>query len=216
VPLMRLDFGALYNKYYGETERNLRNAFAAAEAMSPCVLWVDELEKGISVDSGDGDGGVSRRVLGSLLTWMSERTEPVFIVATSNDISQLPPELIRKGRFDEIFFVDFPNDEARIQIATIHLKKRGYDPAQFDVSGLAKLSEGYSGAEIEQAIVSASFEARARNEVLRPADILAEIERTRPLSVVMAERIDELRAWAADRAVFADDDLSVSRSSNEN
>ena len=216
VPLMRLDFGALYNKYYGETERNLRNAFAAAEAMSPCVLWIDEIEKGISVDGGDGDGGVSRRVLGSLLTWMSERTEPVFIVATSNDISQLPPELIRKGRFDEIFFVDFPNDEARIQIATIHLKKRSYDPAQFDVSGLAKLSEGYSGAEIEQAIVSASFEARARNEALRPADILAEIERTRPLSVVMAEKIDELRAWAADRAVFADDELNVSRSASEN
>ena len=216
VPLMRLDFGALYNKYYGETERNLRNAFAAAEAMSPCVLWIDEIEKGISVDGGDGDGGVSRRVLGSLLTWMSERTEPVFIVATSNDISQLPPELIRKGRFDEIFFVDFPNDEARIQIATIHLKKRSYDPAQFDVPGLAKLSEGYSGAEIEQAIVSASFEARARNEALRPADILAEIERTRPLSVVMAERIDELRAWAHDRAVFADDELSVSGSASEN
>jgi SpoVK/Ycf46/Vps4 family AAA+-type ATPase len=206
VPLMRLDFGALYNKYYGETERNLRNAFAAAEAMSPCVLWIDEIEKGISVDGGDGDGGVSRRVLGSLLTWMSERTQPVFIVATSNDISQLPPELIRKGRFDEIFFVDFPNDEARTQIATIHLRKRGYDAAQFDVPGLAKLSDGYSGAEIEQAIVSASFEARARNEALRPADILAEIERTRPLSVVMAERIDELRAWAANRAVFADDE----------
>jgi SpoVK/Ycf46/Vps4 family AAA+-type ATPase len=216
VPLMRLDFGALYNKYYGETERNLRNAFAAAEAMSPCVLWIDEIEKGISVDGGDGDGGVSRRVLGSLLTWMSERTEPVFIVATSNDISQLPPELIRKGRFDEIFFVDFPNDEAREQIATIHLKKRSYDPAQFDVAGLARLSAGYSGAEIEQSIVSASFEARARNEALRPADILAEIERTRPLSVVMAEKIDELRAWAHDRAVFADDELAVSRSASEN
>jgi len=159
---------------------------------------------------------VSRRVLGILLTWMSERTEPVFIVATSNDISQLPPELIRKGRFDEIFFVDFPNDEAREQIATIHLKKRSYDPAQFDVAGLARLSAGYSGAEIEQSIVSASFEARARNEALRPADILAEIERTRPLSVVMAEKIDELRAWAHDRAVFADDELAVSRSANEN
>ena len=205
VPLMRLDFGALYNKYYGETERNLRHAFAAAEAMSPCVLWIDEIEKGISTDSGDGDGGVSRRVLGGLLTWMAERTEPVFIVATSNDISQLPPELIRKGRFDEIFFVDFPAVEVRAQIAAIHLKKRGYDPAQFDVQGLAQLAEDFSGAEIEQAIVSASFEARARNETLRPADILAEIERTRPLSVVMAERIEALRAWAADRAVFADE-----------
>jgi ATP-dependent 26S proteasome regulatory subunit len=206
VPLMRLDFGALYNKYYGETERNLRNAFAAAESMSPCVLWIDEIEKGISTDGGDGDGGVSRRVLGSLLTWMSERKEPVFIVATANDISQLPPELIRKGRFDEIFFVDFPDATARVQIASIHLKKRGYDPAKFEVDGLAKLSAGFSGAEIEQAIVSASFEARARGDALRPADILAEIERTRPLSVVMAERISALRAWAADRAVFADDD----------
>ena len=136
---MRLDFGALYNKYYGETERNLRNAFAAAEAMSPCVLWIDEIEKGISVDGGDGDGGVSRRVLGSLLTWMSERTQPVFIIATSNDISQLPPELIRKGRFDEIFFVDFPGTEARMQIATIHLKKRGYDPAHFEVAGTGEI-----------------------------------------------------------------------------
>jgi SpoVK/Ycf46/Vps4 family AAA+-type ATPase len=206
VPLMRLDFGALYNKYYGETERNLRNAFAAAEAMSPCVLWIDEIEKGVSTDGGDGDGGVSRRVLGSLLTWMSERTEPVFIVATANDISQLPPELIRKGRFDEIFFVDFPNPAARAQIAAIHLKKRGHDPAQFEVESLAKLAAGYSGAEIEQAIVSASFEALARGDALRGADILAEIERTRPLSVVMAERIDALRAWASERAVFADDD----------
>ena len=205
VPLMRLDFGALYNKYYGETERNLRNAFAAAEAMSPCVLWIDEIEKGIATDEGDGNDGVSRRVLGSLLTWMSERKEPVFIVATSNDISRLPPELIRKGRFDEIFFVDFPSEDARTQIATIHLKKRGYDPAHFDVAALAKLSESFSGAEIEQAIVSASFETRARDEVLRSADILAEIERTRPLSVIMAERIDALRMWASERAVFADD-----------
>ena len=205
VPLMRLDFGALYNKYYGETERNLRGALAAAESMSPCVLWIDEIEKGIATDSGDGEGGVSRRVLGSLLTWMSERTEPVFIVATANDISQLPPELIRKGRFDEIFFVDFPSRAAREQIARIHLKKRGHDPNKFEIDGLARLAESFSGAEIEQAIVSASFEARARKDALRPADILAEIERTRPLAVVMAERIDALRAWAADRAVFADE-----------
>jgi ATP-dependent 26S proteasome regulatory subunit len=205
VPLMRLDFGALYNKYYGETERNLRNAFAAAESMSPCVLWIDELEKGISTDGGDGDGGVSRRVLGTLLTWMAERREPVFMVATANDISQLPPELIRKGRFDEIFFVDFPGAAARAQIAGIHLRKRGHDPAAFDVDGLARLAAGFSGAEIEQAIVAASFEARARSEALRPADILAEIERTRPLSVVMAERIDALRSWASERAVYADE-----------
>jgi ATP-dependent 26S proteasome regulatory subunit len=204
VPLMRMDFGALYNKYYGETERNLRNAFAAAESMSPCVLWIDEIEKGISTDGGDGDGGVSRRVLGTLLTWMAERSEPVFIVATANDISRLPPELIRKGRFDEIFFVDFPQSAAREQIALIHLKKRSLDPSQFDLPGIARMSAGFSGAEIEQAIVSASFEARARDATLGTADILAEMERTRPLSVVMAERIDALRDWAAERAVFAD------------
>jgi len=209
VPLMRMDFGALYNKYYGETERNLRNAFAAAESMSPCVLWIDEIEKGISTDSGEGDGGVSRRVLGTLLTWMAERKEPVFMVATANDISQLPPELVRKGRFDEIFFVDFPKQEARMQIARIHLGKRGHDPAKFDVEGLARLSEGFSGAEIEQAIVSASFEARARNEPLASADILAELERTRPLSVVMAEKIDALRDWASERAVYADEPESA-------
>jgi SpoVK/Ycf46/Vps4 family AAA+-type ATPase len=204
VPLMRMDFGALYNKYYGETERNLRNAFAAAESMSPCVLWIDEIEKGIATDSGEGDGGVSRRVLGTLLTWLAERKEPVFIIATANDVSQLPPELVRKGRFDEIFFVDFPSAAAREEIARIHLKKRGYDPAGFDVAGLAERCENFSGAEIEQAIVSASFEVLARGNALTAADILAEIERTRPLSVVMAEKIDALRDWASERAVFAD------------
>jgi len=207
VPLMRLDFGALYNKYYGETERNLRAAFAAAESMSPCVLWIDELEKGISTDSGEGDGGVSRRVLGTLLTWMSERTDPVFIVATANDISKLPPELIRKGRFDEIFFVDFPGAAAREQIVRIHLGKRRQDLAKFEVAGIARLTEGFSGAEIEQAVVSASFEARSRNQAMATSDVQAEIERTRPLSVVMAEKIDALRGWAAERAVYADEPI---------
>jgi len=205
VPLMRLDFGALYNKFYGETERNLRRAFAAAEGMAPCVLWIDEIEKGVS-GSGDSeqDGGVSRRVLGSLLTWLAERKRPVFIVATANDISLLPPELIRKGRFDEIFFVDFPNQAAREQIVTIHLRKRGLDPAAFDVTALAAQTEGFSGAEIEQAIIGASFETRAAGKSLDSAAIVSEITRTRPLSVIMAERIDALRDWAADRAVMAD------------
>lgn len=206
VPLMRLDFGALYNKYYGETERNLRRALAAAEGMAPCVLWVDEIEKGLATGGAEQDGGVSRRVLGSLLTWLAERDKPVFIVATANDISELPPELIRKGRFDEIFFVDFPHAKAREAIAQIHLRKRGHDPAAFDVPAFARLSEGFSGAEIEQAIVAASFEARARGAALASADILLELERTRPLSVIMAERIGALRAWARDRAVYADDE----------
>jgi len=205
VPLMRLDFGALYNKFYGETERNLRRAFAAAEGMAPCVLWIDEIEKGVA-GTGDSeqDGGVSRRVLGSLLTWLSERSRPVFIVATANDISLLPPELIRKGRFDEIFFVDFPNHAAREQIVGIHLRKRRLDPAAFDVTALAARTEGFSGAEIEQAIIGASFETRAAGRPLDSTAIAAEIARTRPLSVIMAERIDALRAWAADRAVMAD------------
>ncbi len=205
VPLMRLDFGALYNKYYGETERNLRQAFAAAEGMAPCVLWMDEIEKGVSTGSGDQDGGVSRRVLGSLLTWMSERRKAVFVVATANDISQLPPELIRKGRFDEIFFVDFPNEDARRQIFGIHLRKRGLDPKNFDLTPLVAMATGFSGAEIEQAVIAASFEARAAQRPMDQAALVTELQRTRPLSVVMAERVEALRDWATDRAVLADD-----------
>jgi len=209
VPLMHLDLGAIYNKYHGESERNLRAALAAAEGMAPCVLWIDELEKGLSVGGGEQDGGVSRRVLGTFLTWLSERDgahKPVFVVATANDISSLPPELIRKGRFDEIFFVDLPNLEARVQILNIHLKKRGLDPAGFAVNTLAQQCDGFSGAEIEQALISAVFEARARG-VATPSseDIVQELTRTRPLSIVMAERINALRAWACDRAVMAED-----------
>jgi len=208
VPLMRLDFGALYNKYYGETERNLRQAFLAAEGMAPCVLWIDEIEKGVATGGGgEEDGGVSRRVLGSLLTWLSERDKPVFIVATANDISQLPPELIRKGRFDEIFFVDFPNKAAREQILGIHLRKRGLDTGKFDLPALVAASEGFSGAEIEQAVIAASFEARAAKREVDGGGLAAELARTRPLSVIMSERIDALRAWAADRAVMADEPL---------
>jgi SpoVK/Ycf46/Vps4 family AAA+-type ATPase len=209
VPLMRLDFGALYNKFYGESERNLRNALAAAQGMAPCVLWIDELEKGISTGGGDQDGGVSRRVLGTFLTWLSERgsaKQPVFIIATANDIASLPPELIRKGRFDEIFFVDFPNAPAREQIFSIHLKKRGLDPSVFDLAACAAAASGYSGAEIEQAVISAILEARARGGAVGTEDLLRELGRTRPLSVVMSERVGALREWAHDRAVLADHD----------
>lgn len=203
VPLMRLDFGALYNKYLGETERNLREALKAADAMSPCVLWIDELEKGISTNNGS-DGGESKRVLGALLTWMAERKSRVFIVATSNDIESLPPELVRKGRLDEIFFVDLPDADSRKTIFSIHLKKRRQDVSAFDLEKLTAKTEGFSGAEIEQAVVAALYEANARKVSVGNEHILDEINRTKPLSVVMGERIAYLRAWAQDRTVKAD------------
>ena len=202
IPLLRLDFATLYNKYHGETERNLRESLRAAEAMAPCVLWIDEIEKGLS--TSDSDAGTSRRVLGTLLTWMAEQAEGVFLVATANDISALPPELIRKGRLDEIFFVDLPDPATRKRIAEIHLRKRGEDPLHFNTGELARRTEGFSGAEIEQLVVSALYAAHARGTPLRDADLFAEAELTRPLSVVMAERIDALRDWARTRTVSVD------------
>jgi len=202
VPLLRLDFGALYNKFHGESERNLRESLKTAEVMAPCVLWMDEIEKGIAV--GDNDGGTSRRMLGTLLTWMAEKKTPVFIVATANDIERLPPELVRKGRFDEIFFVDLPKPDARWTIFRIHMDKRDLDPKHYDVDRLVAETEGFSGAEIEQAIVSALYSAHAQEEELQTSHLLHEIQTTRPLSVVMAEQIDKLRHWASERTVPAD------------
>ncbi len=202
VPLLRLDFGTLYNKYHGETERNLRESLQQAEVMSPCVLWIDEIEKGIS--SGSSDSDVSRRVLGTFLTWMAEKDQSVFVVATANDITQLPPELIRKGRFDEIFFVDLPSPKVRATILQIHFRNRELDPAGFDLPVLVAASDGFSGAEIEQGVVAALYAANALGEVPATRHVLAEFERTRPLSVVMAEKVQALRTWAADRTVAAD------------
>jgi MoxR-like ATPase len=202
VPLLRVDFGVLYNKYYGETERNLRKALDTAEVMSPCVLWMDEIEKGLAADNNDD--GLSRRVLGTLLTWMAERKKAVFLVATANDIARLPPELIRKGRFDEIFFVDLPSDENRREIINIHLRKRNLDPAQFDMDRLSQAAEGFSGSEIEQAVVSAMYTAHAQERSLSQDDLVTEIQQTRPLSVVMSEKVEELRAWASSRTVSCD------------
>jgi ATP-dependent 26S proteasome regulatory subunit len=202
IPLLRLDFGVLYNKYYGETERNLRRALETAELLAPCVLWMDELEKGVA--TGDEDDGLSRRILGTLLTWMSERRSAVFVVATANAISRLPPELVRKGRFDEIFFVDLPSAETRRQILDIHLQKRGLNPANFDLASLAETSDGFSGSELEQAIVSASYAARAQSHGLAQDRLLEEIRLTKPLSVVMAEQVNELRQWATGRTVPCD------------
>lgn len=201
VPLLRFDFGTLYNKFHGETERNLREALRAAEAMAPCVLWIDEIEKAVA--SGDNDGGTSRRLLATLLTWMAERTAAVFIVATANAIEQLPPELIRKGRMDEIFFVDLPDAATRAEIFAIHLRKREHKPLDFDLMALTGITAGFSGAEIEQSIVAATYLAREQGVALNTAHLRSEIEQTRPLSRVMAEQMTQLRNWARDRTVSA-------------
>ncbi len=202
VPLLRLDFGTLYNKFFGETEKNLRDALKTATAMAPCVLWIDEIEKAIA--QGDYDSGTSRRMLGTLLTWMAENTHLVFIVATANDISGLPPELIRKGRLDEIFWVDLPSADVRAEILRIHLTQRGESAEAVDLGALVQTSAGFSGAELEQAVVSALYYAREENEPLATRHVLEELEMTRPLSVVMAEKIAAMRAWAESRCVFAD------------
>jgi len=202
MPLLRLDIAALYNKFFGETERNLRDALKLAEQMSPCVLWVDEIEKGLA--TGDNDGGVSQRVLGTLLTWMAERTAPVFMVATANAIDQLAPELMRKGRFDEVFFVDLPSSSIREQIFSIHLQRRELAAAEFDLVALAAASAGFSGAEIEQVIVSALYMAQAQQRAVDQALLVQAIQATAPLSVVMAEQITALRDWARGRTVSAD------------
>ena len=202
LPLLRLDFATLYNKYHGETERNLRESLKTADVMAPCVLWIDEIEKGLA--GKGGETGTSQRVLGTFLTWMAEKDSGVFVVATANDISMLPPELVRKGRFDELFFVDLPGQRVREQILIIHLKARDQDPMRMDITAIAEAADGFSGAEIEQAIVSASYAAHAQKTPLSAEHLIEEIRRTRPLSVVMAERIAELRQWASGRTVPSD------------
>jgi hypothetical protein len=204
VPLVRLDFGALYNKFHGETEKNLRDALDSAEQLAPCVLWMDEIEKGLASSGGEEDGGVSRRILGYFLTWMAERQSRVFMVATANAVQQLPPELLRKGRFDEIFFVDLPDAPTRGEIFQLHLDKRKIDWSAFSLAHLSDASAGFSGAEIEQAIVSAMYSAHADLGVVDEARLLEEIRNTRPLSVLMAEQVQALRHWASTRTVPAD------------
>jgi len=201
MPLLRFDFAALYNKFHGESEKNLRDALKQAELMSPCVLWIDEIEKGLS--TGTNDGGVSQRLLGTFLTWLAEKRNRVFVVATANDISGLPPELMRKGRFDEIFFVDLPVPAVRADIIDIHLRRRGLNPEQFDTVALTGASEGFSGAEIEQGLVAALYAAHALREEPATKHVLAEFHRSKPLSVLMAEKISALRAWAEGRTVAA-------------
>jgi len=204
-PLLRLDPGVLYNSFVGESERNLRQALRQIEMMSPVILWIDEIEKGFaSAASQSTDGGLSKRMFGTLLTWMQDHEAPVFVIATANDIEALPPELLRKGRFDEIFFVDLPNENTRKRIFEIHLRKRRRDPEQFNLDALAEVAEGYSGAEIEQAVLSALHEAFAKNTDLKTNLILSALQTSPPLSVTMAEKVESLRAWAKGRCVPAD------------
>lgn len=204
LPLLRLDPGTLYDKYVGDSEKNFRRAVRMAERMAPAVLWIDELEKAFTTTSGEQDGGVSQRVFGSFLSWLQERRGDVFVVATSNDVSRLPPEFIRKGRFDEVFFVDLPDRNARRLIFEIHLRKRRVDTSRLDLDQLAALTSGFSGAEIEQVVISALFSAFAAKQPVETAIIHEEIAATTPLSRTMAERLTSLREWARDRTVNAD------------
>ena len=204
-PLLRLDPGSLYASYVGESERNLREALKQTEMMAPVILWIDEIEKAFaSAASRSADGGLSQRMFGSLLTWLQEHKAPVFVIATANDIEALPPELLRKGRFDEIFFVDLPEKRVRKQIFAIHLKKRRREAKDFDLDQLAEASKGYSGAEIEQAVVAALHEAYAEKTKLHTKQILATLSNSPPLSVTMAEKVQALLAWAKGRCVPAD------------
>lgn len=203
LPLLRLDFSTLFNKYIGETEKNLRTSLNEAERMAPCLLWIDEIEKGLS--AGDSDTGTSQRILGTLLTWMSERTNPIFMVATANDVSKLPPELLRKGRFDELFFVDLPKQSVRKSIFEIHLAKRNLDVNHFHLDKLSLLSEGFSGAEIEQGIISGEYAALADNVKLSQSHIENALSQTRPLSILRNEDFKHLREWAQQRCVMVDD-----------
>ena len=204
LPLLKLDPANLYDKYIGDSEKNFKRALHIAERMAPVILWIDELEKAFAQGGDDADGGVSRRVFGSFLAWLQERRGDVFVVATSNDVSRLPPEFIRKGRFDEVFFVDLPTPTVRQSIFDIHLVRRKQQAKQFDLIKLAAVSEGFSGAEIEESVVAGLFTAFAANTPLTTEMLLAEIKRTRPLAMTMTEKIGELRAWAQDRTVMAD------------
>jgi len=203
LPLIRLDLGRVYSGLVGSSENNIREAIKTTEAVSPCILWIDEIEKGLSgsQSGGSSDGGTSTRVFGTVLTWMQEKTSPVFVIATANDISQLPPEFLRKGRFDEIFFVDLPSQPERAEIFQIQLDRFGWNDSSLDLEQLSKESEGFSGAEIEQAIVSARFDVFSeRAGGMATENILSSLKQTVPLSRTMGDRIDTLRRWAAHRA----------------
>ena len=202
LPLLRIDIGKIFHGIVGASEANLRHVFKTAESISPCVLWCDEIDKAMSGSGSSNltDGGTSARVLGSLLTWMQEKQSAVYVVATANDVTNLPPELLRKGRFDEIFFVDLPSEEDRAEIFSIHIQKCKRDPSQFDIDALAEITDGYTGAEIEACIISGMYDAFDEKRDVTTKDIMASITETIPISVTMSEKITALREWALKRA----------------
>jgi MoxR-like ATPase len=204
LPLLKLDVGRLFDRYVGESERNFRKAIEQAEAMAPACLWLDEIEKAFSSTGSDVDGGLGRRMFGFFLTWLQEKRAEVFVVATANDLGSLPPELLRKGRFDEIFFVDLPAADSRRRIFEIHLELRKQDPAAFDLERLVLGSEGFSGAEIEQAVIAALYRALHSDRPLDTATVLRELGETVPLSVSRREDVEQLRSYARDRFVPVD------------
>ena len=205
LPLLRLDMGRVFEGLVGSSEDNARQAIRLAEAIAPSILWIDELEKGFSgiQSSTFSDAGTTARVFGTFVTWLQEKTSPVFVISTANNIAALPPELLRKGRFDEIFFVDLPKKPEREEIFAIHIRKRRRDPAQFDLDKLAAAAEGFSGSEIEQAVISALFDAFDARQELTTQGILASVEETVTLAQTMEEEINALREWAIARARLA-------------
>jgi ATP-dependent 26S proteasome regulatory subunit len=202
LPLLRFDMGRMFGSFVGSSEENVRRAIAVAESIAPAVLWVDEIDKAFSGSQSSAltDGGTTARVFGTFLTWLSEKTAPVFVVATANEVSQLPPELLRKGRFDEIFYVDLPSAEERREIFRIHLAKRNRNPDSFDLEPLVTASPEFSGAEIEEAIISALYDAFYDRHELSTSHILAVLGQTVPLAKTMAEKVAAQRTWAAGRA----------------
>jgi SpoVK/Ycf46/Vps4 family AAA+-type ATPase len=202
LPLLRFDVGRMFSSLVGSSEENIRRAIQVAESVAPVILWIDEIDKALAgaANSAGSDGGTAARVFGTLLTWLSEKTSSVFVIATANDISNLPPELLRKGRLDEIFFVDLPTVVERKEIFRIHLAKRGRDPAGFDLDDLARVSEGFNGAEIEEAVIAALFDAFSGQTELSTAIVKGAIADTVPLSKTMSEELNRLRTWAAGRS----------------
>jgi SpoVK/Ycf46/Vps4 family AAA+-type ATPase len=201
LPLLRLDVGRIFSSFIGSSEENLRKAIRVAESISPAVLWVDEIEKGLAGNAGAAvtDSGVSARVFGALLTWLQEKTAPVFVVATANRIDALPPELLRKGRFDEIFFIDLPSSAERREIFRIHIARRQRDPAAFDLDALSTAAEGFSGSEIEQAVIAGLYYAFGENTELRQGQVMKAVQEAFPLSATMGEDISRLREWSKNR-----------------